>query len=102
MALTPWQAIGLSVASMVIGWLIYDQLCRSVLGRRTEVLAVLLFLLILAAGYGFSHVFSGRGGLIYIRALIGTMMAANVFIGIFSNQREITSALGARATPDPA
>ncbi|HEX9449511.1 MAG TPA: urate hydroxylase PuuD [Dongiaceae bacterium] len=102
MALTPWQAIGLSVASLVIGWLIYDQLCRSVLGRRTEVLAVLLFLLILAAAYGFTHVFSGRGALIHIGAVIGTMMAANVFMVIIPNQRKITAALVAGATPDPA
>ncbi len=27
--LQPWQAIGLSLASLSIGWLIYDQLCKS-------------------------------------------------------------------------
>jgi uncharacterized membrane protein len=102
MALTPWQAIALSVASLVIGWVVYDQLCRSVLGRRTEVLAVLLFLLILAAAYGFTHVFSGRGALIHIGAVIGTMMAANVFMVIIPNQRKITAALVAGTTPDPA
>lgn len=99
--LTPWQAIGISVASLALGWLVYDQLCRSVLGRNMTVLAVLLFCLILAAAYGFTHVFSGRGALIHVGAFIGTMMAANVFMVIIPNQRKITAALVAGASPDP-
>lgn len=102
MALTPWQAIGISVASLVVGWVVYDQLCRSVLGRNTAVLAVLLFCLILAAAYGFTHIFSGRGALIHVGAFIGTMMAANVFMVIIPNQRKITAALVAGGKPDPA
>jgi uncharacterized membrane protein len=102
MALTPWQAIGISVASLVFGWLVYDQLCRSVFGRRMEVLAILLLALILAAAYGFTHVFSGRGALIHIGAFIGTMMAANVFMVIIPNQRKITAALVSGAKPDPS
>ena len=29
LALVPWQAIGISIGSLVVGWLIYDFLCRS-------------------------------------------------------------------------
>lgn len=102
LALTPWQAIGLSVASLVVGWIVYDQLCRSVLGRNTTVLAVLLFCLIVAASYGFTQVFSGRGALIHVGAFVGTMMAANVFMVIIPNQRKITASLVAGEKPDPA
>jgi uncharacterized membrane protein len=102
MQLTPWQAIGISIASLVLGWIVYDQLCRSVLGRKTEILAVFLFLLILAAAYGFTHVFSGRGALIHVGAFIGTMMAANVFMVIIPNQRKITAALVSGTKPDPS
>ena len=102
LALTPWQAIGISVVSLVVGWLVYDQLCRSVLGRNTIILAVTVFVLILAAAYGFTHVFSGRGALIHVGAFIGTMMAANVFMVIIPNQRKITAALVAGEKPDPA
>ncbi|HWT97187.1 MAG TPA: urate hydroxylase PuuD [Terriglobales bacterium] len=102
LALTPWQAIGISVVSLVIGWIVYDQLCRSALGRNTTVLAVAVFVLILAAAYGFTHIFSGRGALIHVGAFIGTMMAANVFMVIIPNQRKITAALVAGEKPDPA
>ncbi|HVJ40640.1 MAG TPA: urate hydroxylase PuuD [Dongiaceae bacterium] len=101
LALTPWQAIGISVVSLALGWVVYDQLCRSVLGRNTTILASVLFCLILAAAYGFTHVFSGRGALIHVGAFIGTMMAANVFMVIIPNQRKITAALVAGNAPDP-
>jgi uncharacterized membrane protein len=58
--------------------------------------------MIVAASWGFTHVFSGRGALIHIGALIGTIMAANVFAVIIPNQRKITQALLAHRQPDPA
>jgi uncharacterized membrane protein len=100
MALTPWQAIGISAASLVVGWLIYDGLCRSPLGKNAGFLALLVFALILAAALFFTHVFSGRGALIHVGALVGTIMAANVFMIIIPNQRKITEALIAGRAPD--
>jgi uncharacterized membrane protein len=101
MALTPWQAIGISIGSLVAGWIAYDLLCRSPLGRNTGLLATAVFILILAAAYGFTHVFSGRGALIHVGTIVGTMMAANVFMVIIPNQRKITEALLRGETPDP-
>ncbi|MDE2384033.1 MAG: urate hydroxylase PuuD [Alphaproteobacteria bacterium] len=99
--LLPWQAVAISVASLAAGWLVYDLLCRSPIGRHTGVLALCVFALILAAAYGFSHVFSGRGAFIHTGAFIGTMMAANVFAVIIPNQRKITGSLLRGETPDP-
>ena len=64
-------------------------------------LAAAVFLLILAASWGYTHVFSGRGALIHIGSFIGTIMAANVFAVIIPNQRRITAALIAGRAPDP-
>ncbi len=99
--LTPWQAIGISIASLIAGWIIYDLLCRSPLVRKPGLLALCVFALILAASYGFTHVFSGRGAFIHVGAFIGTIMAANVFMVIIPNQRKITAALVAGLAPDP-
>jgi uncharacterized membrane protein len=101
MALTPWQAIGISIAGLVAGWLVYDLLCRSPLGKNTGLLALIVFLLILAAAWFFTHVFSGRGALIHVGAFVGTIMAANVFMIIIPNQRKITEALLRGEAPDP-
>jgi uncharacterized membrane protein len=101
MALSPWQAIAISIGSLVTGWLVYDALCRSPVGRHTGGLAIAVLALILAAAYGFTHVFSGRGAFIHVGALIGTIMAANVFMVIIPNQGKITAALLKGEPPDP-
>ena len=101
MALSNWQAIGISVASLLVGWLIYDALCKSPIGKHTGWLALCVYALIVAAAYGFSHVFSGRGAFIHVGALIGTLMAANVFAVIIPNQSKITASLLKSEKPDP-
>ncbi len=99
--LLPWQAAGISAASLLAGWIVYDLLCRSPLVHRPGLLALCVFALILAAAIGYAQVFSGRGAFIHVGAFIGTLMAANVFMVIIPNQRKITAALLAGGTPDP-
>ena len=101
MALTPWQAIGISVAGLAAGWIVYDVMCRSPLVEMPGVLALAVFALILSAAYGFTHVFSGRGAFIHVGAFIGTIMAANVFMVIIPNQRKSTQSLIRGEKPDP-
>ena len=102
MALEPWQAIAISVASLVAGWLVYDGLCRSPLKQYPAVLVAAVFILILAAAWGYTHVFSGRSALVQVGAFIGTIMAVNVFMVIIPKQKKIADALMAGAAPDPA
>jgi len=100
--MTPGEAILISVASLAAGWLIYDRLCKSPIGRNTPLLALCVFILIVAASYMFTHVFSGRGALIHVGAFIGTIMAVNVFGIIIPNQKKIAASLMAGEAPDPA
>ena len=97
----PSQAIVISVASLAAGWFIYDRLCKSRIGQNTLVLVIAVFGLIVAAAWGYTHVFSGRGALIHVGAFIGTIMAVNVFGVIIPNQRKIVAALIAGKPPDP-
>ena len=100
MALASWQAIAISVASLAVGWFVYDGLCRSPLGRNAVVLAGAVFVLILAAAYFYTHVFSGRSALIHVGAFVGTIMAANVFGIIIPNQKKVVDALLLGQEPD--
>ncbi|MEP4034768.1 urate hydroxylase PuuD [Roseibium polysiphoniae] len=102
LTMTPGEAILISVVSLVAGWLIYDRLCKSPIGRNVPLLATCLFVLILAASYLFTHVFSGRGALIHVGAFVGTIMAVNVFGIIIPNQKKITASLLAGEAPNPA
>jgi uncharacterized membrane protein len=69
-----------------VGWFIYDAICK-VLGERTTLLAIAVFLLIMAASVFYTHVFSGRGAFIHVGAFIGTIMAFNVFVTIIPGQK---------------
>lgn len=99
--LTPGEAVLISMLSLGGGWLIYDRLCKSPIGRNTPLLAVCLFALIVGAAYLFTHVFSGRGALIHVGAFVGTIMAVNVFGIIIPNQKKIAASLMAGEAPDP-
>jgi len=101
MPLQPWEAIAISAGSLVAGWLIYDGLCRSPVGQKPALLGLAVFIVVCLAAYLYSHVFSGRAALIHVGALVGTMMAANVFMVIIPNQRKMTASLMKGEPPDP-
>ena len=101
MALSPPQAITISIASLAFGWFLYDGICRSRAGEHPALLAGIVFVLILVASWIYTHVFSARSALVHVGALTGTMMAANVFAVIIPNQKKIVAALRAGETPDP-
>src|SRR5258705_6426847 len=78
MPLTPIAASAIGVGALAVGWLTYDLLCKSPLGRNEFVLAAVSFILIVIASAGFAQVFSARGALIHIGSLMATIMSANV------------------------
>jgi uncharacterized membrane protein len=94
------EAVLISLLSLAAGWFIYDALCRSRVGENTPLLAVCVFALIVGAAAVFTHVFSGRGAFIHVGAMVGTIMAANVFRVIIPNQKIVTADLLAGRVPD--
>lgn len=91
--LTLWQGILLSAATLGVGWVIYDRLCKSGLAQHPTALMVLLFLLLVAMGYGLNQVFTGRAMLLHLGAFTATIMTANVFFIIMPNQRIVVTDL---------
>lgn len=102
LALQPWQAILISLGSLVAGWVIYDQVCRSPLGKRRGVLALAVFAIIAGAAVFYGLVFSGRAAFLHIGAFIGTIMVGNVAHVIIPNQRIVVADLVAGRKPDAA
>lgn len=101
-ALTPLQASGIGAAALVAGWLVYDGLCRSPLGRDDRALGAVWFAVLVAAAWGLCQVFSARGAYLHVGAIIGTAMVGNVFFVIIPNQRKVVAALVKGEVPDPA
>ncbi len=99
--LSVWQAILISCGSLVVGWMLYDTLCRSPLGERSTTLMVVLFVILVGMAWGYSQFFTGRAALLHLGALTATIMTANVFMIIIPNQRIIVKDLREGHTPDP-
>lgn len=96
------EGVLLGIGSLFAGWFIYSFLCDSALGKRPALLGLILFVLLIAAAYGFSKVFSGRGAYLHVGAVIGTIMVGNVFRIIMPAQRALVAAIAQNRTPDPA
>jgi uncharacterized membrane protein len=99
--LSPELAVIIGLGSLLVGWFIYDLLCDSPLGKQPALLGLVLFVLIVAAAWGFAQVFSGRAAYIHVGALIGTIMVGNVFRVIMPAQRALVKAIEENSTPDP-
>ncbi|KPF60655.1 urate hydroxylase PuuD [Rhizobium sp. AAP116] len=97
----PWQAIGLSLASLAVGWILYDLLCKSPLGRNTWGLMAFLYVVLIAMAWGYTQVFTGRAAFLHLGAFTATIMSANVFFIIIPNQKIVVADLIAGRTPDP-
>ena len=99
--ITQLQAVLLSLGGIVIGWIIYDGLCRSPLGKNDLILALagLVFLVLLSFIY--TEVFSHRGAFMQMGVTIGTMMVANVAMVIIPGQKKVVQALKAGDDPNP-
>jgi uncharacterized membrane protein len=98
----PATAIAASLAGLLLGWVIYDALCRSTLNKSDLKLALSVFAMVLAFTIIYGHVYSGRGAFMQIGAIMGTIMVANVFMIIIPNQRVVVAELKAGRAPDPA
>jgi uncharacterized membrane protein len=97
----PWQAICLSLASLAVGWILYDLLCKSPLGKNTWGLMAFLYVVLIAMAWGYTQVFTGRAAFLHLGAFTATIMSANVFFIIIPNQKIVVADLIAGRTPDP-
>lgn len=99
--LSTFAAIGIAIAYIVGGWIIYDVLCRSPLARDSRVFAVILLLLSSALAWSLCQLFGGRGAYIHYGAVLGTIMVANVFFVIIPGQKKMVAAASRGEAPDP-
>jgi uncharacterized membrane protein len=73
--------------------LVYDGLCKSRLADKPRLLAGIGLVGITGVAYALSHLLSPRAAYIHVGAMMGTMMAANVFMVIIPGQRVMVSAM---------
>ncbi|MBC7684875.1 MAG: urate hydroxylase PuuD [Bdellovibrionales bacterium] len=98
--LSSLQAIGIGICSLVVGWTVYDLLCRSKLGQHELAFGAVIFLFLVASAFVLNKYLSGRAAYIHVGAMIGTMMVANVLMLIIPGQRKMVEAMTAGRKPD--
>jgi len=99
MALTPTTAIAISIGFLAGGWIVYNVLCRALRGKDS-LLAMIIFVLVCAASWVLFQLFSARGAFLHVGAMMGTIMAANVFFHIIPGQKRVVAQMRAGDTPD--
>ncbi|MCS6911845.1 MAG: urate hydroxylase PuuD [Myxococcales bacterium] len=97
----PGAATAMGIGTLVMAWPLYDGLVRSPLGRSGWAIGGLGFLLTLGVAWGLSRVLSGRAAFLHTGAMLGTLMAANVWMRIIPAQRHLVAAVQAGRAPDP-
>jgi uncharacterized membrane protein len=95
-----WGAIAISVGSILLGWLVYDALCRSPVGNSTFGLMLVLFVILTAMAWGYTQVFTGRAAMLHMGVFTATIMSANVFRVIIPNQKIVVADLRVGKMPD--
>jgi uncharacterized membrane protein len=97
--LAAWQAVALSAAGLVLAWLAYDAACR--FRRDDRLVAVAVAVLVALSAFAAGELFAARAAFLQVGAMLGTMMAANVFFTIIPAHWELVRAKQQGREPDP-
>ena len=86
---SPLIAISLSLLSLIIGWIIYDLICKSsLINNKNAFLAISIIILFLGS-YVLTELFSAKFAFLSVGLILGTNMFGNVFTVIIPNQMNI-------------
>ena len=98
----PSAAVAAVLSFLVVFWILYDTICRTLgRGRHGDLLVgVLVFSLVVLAAYTACHLFAGRAAFLLVGAMMATAMTANVFFWIIPGQRKVVAQLRAGQEPD--
>ncbi len=99
--LSPIQATAIAIGFIVGGWFVYDLMCKSPLANDARIFAGVLLLLCAVLAWALCELFSGRAAYLHFGAVLGTIMAANVFFVIIPGQKKMVAAAERGEAPDP-
>jgi uncharacterized membrane protein len=98
----PSAAVAAVLSFLVVFWVLYDAICRTLgRGRHGDLqVGVLVFSLVVLAAWAACHLFAGRAAFLLVGAMMATAMTANVFFWIIPGQRKVVAQLRAGQEPD--
>lgn len=91
------QAIGAGVATMIVGWFVYDL----ILARNNWLALIGGFFVIVGTAWLLTRFIAPRAAFMHVGTLLGTCMAANVWERIIPGQKQMVRVAREGGTPDP-
>lgn len=100
--MTPVIGVMIGVSSIVFSYVFYELLSKPAMlqPKRRPLFFAIMFVYLAIVGYGLSLVFNPRAAYIHLGAIMGTMMAGNVFFCIIPAQKEMVFAAKEGREPD--
>jgi uncharacterized membrane protein len=93
-------AVGIGIGTIIVGWIVYDLLWISPLAKNEPVAIAISFALLVALSWWLPRVMSSRAAVLHIGALLGTIMASNVWERIIPAQKKMVAAVREGREPD--
>ena len=97
--LSAWQAVAISAGGLALAWLVYDLACRFL--RDDRLVGVAVAALVTFSAFAAGELFAPRAAFLQVGAMLGTIMAANVFFVIIPAHWELVRAKQEGREPDP-
>jgi uncharacterized membrane protein len=97
--LESWEAVAIAVGGLLVAWVVYDELCRF-LGRNDLALAACLFAFVCLSAWAAGELLAPKAAYVEVGAMLGTIMAANVFFVIIPAHWELVRAKQEGREPD--
>ena len=100
---TPAAAITAALGFLVVFWLAYDAICRT-LGRREggdRLVGLAVTAIVVFGAWLACQLFAGRAAFLLVGAMMATAMSANVFFWIIPGQRTVLAQMKAGQPVDP-
>ena len=96
-------ATGAALGFLVVGWGVYDTICR-VFGQKKRgdlIVGAGLLVFVVFASWLACQLFAGRAAFLLVGAMLATAMSTNVFVWIIPGQRKVVAQLKAGQPVNP-
>ena len=100
-ALPPSVAVLLGLGTLVLGWIVYDLLCRLLMERSALLFAAAFYAFVVAVAWMLVQWLPGRAAFLHVGAMLATIMSANVFFVIIPGQKKTIAQMQRGVAPDP-
>jgi uncharacterized membrane protein len=86
-------AVCIGLGSIAAGWILYESMQRWIAPHIPLLAAIVWIAGFTAIAVGLTQVLSGRAAFLHVGAMLGTIMAGNVFFTIVPSQRELVASV---------